>query len=392
MEIASRLLPNDSCHLTPHNLPLALMIEMEDAPMGDSYTDMEMAQGAVDLYPVDMIEHVMHDDQDESIEVEMDTTAAEMIEYDMADEVLQEPAATVAPNVDHSIVPDPPTSPPQLRTPVSPVAYDPSQDIQLHASSRSIEPQTTEPVAPLSPTPYDPSQDTEPSSSRVLEPQTTEPVTSVFPAAYDPSQDARSPSSHAVEPQVTEPVTPVLPTAYDSSQDTRPPASPAIEPQMTEMVTPVLPTADDPSQDTRPPSSRPIESQTTEADAPVLSTAYDPPEETRLHPSSRAIEPQTTEAVIPVFISNPSSSSLSSFYLFSIPSGDVEEPTSPVVFFDDRADLFFQPLEHIFSDLRALGEELGIHKHTELSLTCDSLDLTITEASKSHLFLLSVKS
>ena len=354
-------------------------MEMEDAPMADSYTDMDMAQGAVDLYSADVVEHVMRDNPDESIEVEMDTATTELIEYDMADEVAQEQAPIVVPSADDSIIPDPPSSPFRSRTPepakVSEDVIHP--DTLQKALGANANPQT-EPSA----------QEEAPrlESSIALPRRTPSPILSTQPLASNETPVPKEPSTDEGPVAAPEdaPQPDPAPTTESDTKDAVPSAGEASEEVPANQSDTNEEYEDQPSSAAQVVPSSGADTLTAE---PPAHRPSQEPQEPQADPSSRTTEPQASELVTPVFVSNPSSSSLSSFYLFSIPSGDADESSSSVVLFDDQTNLFHEPLERIFGNLRALGEEVGIQRHTELSLTCESLDLTITEASGSLLAL-----
>jgi len=97
-------------------------------------------------------------------------------------------------------------------------------------------------------------------------------------------------------------------------------------------------------------------------------------------PTKESLEPvdESATELYPssVLVLSPSSSTLASFYLFAPPDDSSSEE---VVYFADRAQLFYEPLHAVFEALRALADDLGIMDHVELTLCSEALDLNVSE-------------
>lgn len=343
--------------------------------MTDVFLDTDMAQDDVIWYETQVVEHKMddsvHTPHSHSVEVEMNAFGPEIIDYDMVDDV-EAPEAPATPVPDAAMHSDltvylegrtisqEESHAENIVSSMSNTIPEPEGDTNVPAIQTELS--DSSPAPPATPT-------IAPQEGEVTQPHTVL-------TADGPQTHTEADTSH------------VEPTA--DSADSEGKSSPRPEEVHNESSLAPLPEEDatqpDPGiygaeplpqdeQDGESEALHPTEEVTDPKDPSTAGEAVS--EHNNEHHSSAA---ETLEHTPSVLVKSPSSSSLSSFYLFSASKrSDEAERAAPPVFHNEFKHLFVEPLEHTFSLLRAMSVELGLIPHGELSLTSEALDLTITE-------------
>ncbi|KAF8335063.1 uncharacterized protein EI90DRAFT_3120953 [Cantharellus anzutake] len=352
-----------------------------EEPMVDAFLDMDMAQEDVLWYETSFVEHKMDDSvqypPSHPVEVEMVAFGTEIIDYDMMDEAAEAMEAPITSLPDEAMNSDVPISSPEGRTVSHTVAEESHPPVAI-SSAPNINPDAQgDPNVPLVSLHLSVDPSVNPAqvltnAAHITPPaeENQDPIeeqaSHVGPAS-EPTVVGVPDSSRPVSPNIELPATPPAVSAEDLShshsddQDDRDSENPSQPGENEE--------ADNEATDANPEATQ-------REDAPSVAGAVPEPYDEHAIPETEPIE-----NIPSVLVKALTSSTLPSFYLFSVSQqlDDSGGGETPPVLHHEYKHLFAEPIEHIFNLLRTMSVELELMPHGELSLTSEALDLTITE-------------